>query len=214
MYDRIAFSFLQVADIDRAVAFYAELLGLPKTMDVGGGNMRWVEFDLPGGGCLAISDVVKPARKGGTVVFEVLDLDAEVGRLKQAGISFFGDIIQSPVCRMVPFADPDGNELMLHQLHDQTRLKPAAYGLVGKLTATDGNGAALAGILREGCQNMPGCTDYVVAHDAENPDVLWVTERWVSQAHHEASLQLPTVQQAIAKGRPLIAGMERVATTT
>jgi len=53
---------------------------------------------------------------------------------------------------------------------------------------------------------MPGCFSYVVAADATEPDALWVTEVWESQARHQASLQLPTVQAAIAKGRPLIAG--------
>ena len=34
---------------------------------------------------------------------------------------------------------------------------------------------------------------------------LWVTEVWESSASHRASLSLPSVQQAIAKGKPLIA---------
>jgi quinol monooxygenase YgiN len=53
---------------------------------------------------------------------------------------------------------------------------------------------------------MPGCLSYVVAADANEPDALWVTEVWQSQASHQASLQLPAVRAAIAKGRPLIAG--------
>jgi quinol monooxygenase YgiN len=35
---------------------------------------------------------------------------------------------------------------------------------------------------------------------------FWVTEVWDSQASHQASLNLPAVQQAIARGRPMIAG--------
>jgi quinol monooxygenase YgiN len=46
----------------------------------------------------------------------------------------------------------------------------------------------------------------VVAADPAEPDALWVTEVWDSQASHQGSLQLPAVQAAIAKGRPLIAG--------
>jgi quinol monooxygenase YgiN len=53
---------------------------------------------------------------------------------------------------------------------------------------------------------MPGCLSYVVARDVEDPDGLWVTEVWESQAAHEASLSLPSVQAAIQEGRPLIAG--------
>ncbi|HMD37543.1 MAG TPA: hypothetical protein VKH42_21355 [Vicinamibacterales bacterium] len=51
------------------------------------------------------------------------------------------------------------------------------YGLIGKMTAAKGE-----------------------------RDALWVTEVWDSKASHDASLSLPRVQAAIAKGRPLIAG--------
>lgn len=88
------------------------------------------------------------------------------------------------------------------------------FGLIGKITATAGHGTELAAILVEGTRRMPGCVSYVVAADAGDPDVLWITEVWRSQADHTASLQLPAVQAAIGKGRPLIAGMERVATVS
>jgi quinol monooxygenase YgiN len=55
---------------------------------------------------------------------------------------------------------------------------------------------------------MPGCLSYVVAEDPADADALWVTEVWVDQAAHRASLALPAVQAAIAKGRPLIAGFD------
>ena len=80
------------------------------------------------------------------------------------------------------------------------------YGLIGKMTAVAGRRDALASILIDGTVGMPGCLSYVVAADTAEPDALWVTEVWDSQASHQASLQLPGVQAAIAKGRPLIAG--------
>ncbi len=81
------------------------------------------------------------------------------------------------------------------------------YGLIGKMTATPGQGAALASILLAGASNMPGCLSYVVALDPAEPDALWITEVWDSEASHKASLALPSVRDAIAKGRPLIAAM-------
>ena len=88
------------------------------------------------------------------------------------------------------------------------------YGLIGKFTAVPGQRDALARILIDGTRDMPGCLGYVVASDASDPDGLWVTEVWDSKASHEASLQLPAVQAAIAEGRPLIAGFgERYETT-
>ena len=80
------------------------------------------------------------------------------------------------------------------------------YGLISKITALAGQRDALASILIDGTVSMPGCFSYVVAADATELDALWVTEVWESQAHHHASLQLPAVQAAIARGRPLITG--------
>jgi len=88
------------------------------------------------------------------------------------------------------------------------------YGLIAKITATAGQRDALAAILLEGTQSMPGCLSYVVAVDASDPDALWVSEVWDSQASHQASLKLPAVQAAIAKGRPLIAGFSNRVETT
>jgi quinol monooxygenase YgiN len=80
------------------------------------------------------------------------------------------------------------------------------YGLIGKITATAGQRDALADILLSGTSRMPGCLSYIIATDPADADGLWITEVWDSQASHQASLSLPDVKEAIAKGRPLIAG--------
>ena len=80
------------------------------------------------------------------------------------------------------------------------------YGLIAKLTSTPGQRDALQAILLENEGGMPGCLSYIVAQDPADPDALWVTEVWDTQESHAASLKLPSVQQAIARGRPLIAG--------
>ncbi|MND90890.1 Antibiotic biosynthesis monooxygenase [compost metagenome] len=82
------------------------------------------------------------------------------------------------------------------------------YGLIGRIKAQPGQRDALAAILLEGTDVMPGCFSYVVARDPADADALWVTEVWDSQESHRASLSLPGVQAAIAKGRPLIAGFD------
>ena len=81
------------------------------------------------------------------------------------------------------------------------------YGLIGKMLATPGNRDALVAILIEGTRDMPGCLSYVVATDASDANAIWITEAWDSEESHAASLKLPGVQQAIARGRPMIAGM-------
>lgn len=80
------------------------------------------------------------------------------------------------------------------------------YGLIGTIHAVPGARDELAAILIEGVGGMPGCLSYVVAHDPNDPDAVWVTEVWTDAEAHRASLALPSVQDAIARGRPLIAG--------
>ena len=80
------------------------------------------------------------------------------------------------------------------------------YGLISKINTVPGHRDALVAILLEGTQAMPGCISYVIASDPADDNAVWITEVWDSQASHKASLSLPSVQAAIAKGRPLIAG--------
>ena len=80
------------------------------------------------------------------------------------------------------------------------------YGLIGQMIAQPGQRAALAAILTEGTDRMPGNFGYLVGEDSANPDALWIVEIWLDKEAHAASLKLPAVQAAIAKGRPLIAG--------
>jgi len=79
------------------------------------------------------------------------------------------------------------------------------YGLIGKMTAVAGKRDELLAILLESTKAMPGCLSYLLATDPADADGLWITEVWTDAASHKASLTLPAVQAAIAKGRPLIA---------
>jgi len=87
------------------------------------------------------------------------------------------------------------------------------YGLIGKFTAVEGERDRLMKILLEGISGMPGCLSYVVASDPADETAIWITEVWDSKESHGASLTLPSVQEAIRLGRPLIAGMESIAET-
>lgn len=79
------------------------------------------------------------------------------------------------------------------------------HGLIGKMSAVPGKRDALIAILLEGVKNMPGCLSYIVAKDRSDPDAIWITEVWDNAESHRASLKLPAVQDAISRGRPLIA---------
>lgn len=89
-----------------------------------------------------------------------------------------------------------------------TAAKPDLYGLIGKMKAVAGQRDALIPIILEGAADMPGCLSYIVARDAEDADAIWITEVWDSEASHDASLKLPSVQAAIGKARDLVAGVE------
>lgn len=83
------------------------------------------------------------------------------------------------------------------------------YGLIGKIKAAPGQRDALISILLEDVSSMPGCLSYIVAQDPADADAIWITEVWDSQASHKASLSLPSVQNAIARGKPLIAAFDK-----
>ncbi|MGH9173934.1 MAG: putative quinol monooxygenase [Vicinamibacterales bacterium] len=76
------------------------------------------------------------------------------------------------------------------------------------MIAVPGQRDALIAILLEGVAGMPGCLSYVVAKDTADANAIWISEVWDSKASHEASLALPSVRQAITRGKPLIAGFE------
>jgi predicted enzyme related to lactoylglutathione lyase len=118
MLQKIAFTMYPVIDINRAKSFYEKNLGLTPSKISANGS--WLEYDLPGGGCFAITTLaegVKPSsNSGGRIAFEVTDLDELVIQLKNNGVKFKLDIFQFPVCRMAVILDSEGNAITLHQL--------------------------------------------------------------------------------------------------
>lgn len=117
MIKKVAFTVYPVVDMPRARRFYEENLGLKS-----GANHeeRWVEYDLPGGGCFAITTMaegVQPsAVAGGSVAFEVDDLAKLVSALKQRHVKIKIDIFETPVCKMAVAIDSEGNAFILHQI--------------------------------------------------------------------------------------------------
>jgi predicted enzyme related to lactoylglutathione lyase len=102
-------------DMERAAAFYGETLGLPRSVYIP--ERHFAEFET---GNLTLS-VINPegmgmehhvARSG--IALHVDDVAAARARLEAAGVTFMGDILDTGVCHMAFFADPDGNVLLLH----------------------------------------------------------------------------------------------------
>jgi predicted enzyme related to lactoylglutathione lyase len=103
-------------DLERAVAFYGDTLGLPRS--VYRPERNFAEFAT---GTVTLS-VVDPQRMGvgefrpnaNHLALHVEDVAAARAALEQRGVTFMGDIFDTGVCHMAFFQDPDGNALMLH----------------------------------------------------------------------------------------------------
>jgi predicted enzyme related to lactoylglutathione lyase len=114
---KVAFTMYPVKDAVRARAFYEKTLGL--TRGSASADGVWTEYDLPGGGCVALfggGGIEPSAEAGGSVALEVEDLDGLCARLRAQGVRFKADMIHSPVCRMSVILDSEGNAIVLHEL--------------------------------------------------------------------------------------------------
>lgn len=88
------------------------------------------------------------------------------------------------------------------------------YGLIGSMLVLPENRGELLSALAEASADLPGCLSYVVAADADDPSLVWVTEAWESKEAHAASLELEHVKAAIARAKPVLLGFgTRVETT-
>ncbi len=102
-------------DLDRAIDFYGGTLGLRRSVYVP--ERSYAEFET---GNVTLS-IVDGERMGiGHHVHQIAlalhvdDVDAARSALEERGVQFQGDILDTGVCHMAFFADPDGNALMLH----------------------------------------------------------------------------------------------------
>jgi catechol 2,3-dioxygenase-like lactoylglutathione lyase family enzyme len=109
--------FITVAteDIDAAIDFYSNVLGLPLAKRWG--HMPAVEFET---GTLTIAVMQSDAfgmkfrSNNHPIALRVDDVEAARAELQARGVQFKGDIIDSGVCHQAFFEDPDGNLLGLH----------------------------------------------------------------------------------------------------
>jgi predicted enzyme related to lactoylglutathione lyase len=113
---RVDFIGVPVRDRERAAKFYGETLGLEKNPN---SSERWIEFET-GNVTLALVPIeyirgeFQPLPDA-AIAIRVTDVEGAKRRLEEAGVKFKGDVIDSGVCHIAPFTDPDGNGLMLHR---------------------------------------------------------------------------------------------------
>lgn len=109
---RVDFIGVPSEDVERARAFYVETLGLRP--DAHAKYECWA-----GNTCFAIwspTNVGLPfvAQKGNPWALGVDDVARARAELEAKGVEFSGETLDTGVCHMAFFADPDGNALMLH----------------------------------------------------------------------------------------------------
>jgi quinol monooxygenase YgiN len=83
------------------------------------------------------------------------------------------------------------------------------FSMQARFEARDGQGDAFEAILLEAAEGLEGedaCLLYAVSRDAQEPDVVWVTEIWADGDAHAASLEDPAARALIARAMPLLAG--------
>jgi catechol 2,3-dioxygenase-like lactoylglutathione lyase family enzyme len=99
-------------DAERSRAFYVETLGLRQ--DERSEFEFWV-----GQTCFGIWEPAKfgmefAPQKNAHPALHVDDVAAARAELEGKGVEFMGEIMDTGVCHMAFFTDPDGNDLMLH----------------------------------------------------------------------------------------------------
>jgi catechol 2,3-dioxygenase-like lactoylglutathione lyase family enzyme len=115
----VDFIAVPVRDLQRADDFYGKTLGLPRSLNSG---PRWVEYDVDNVTIALISpeamgpkflDDFQPNKV--PIALRVSNVDKAREELQAVGVEFGGETIDSGVCHIAGFADPDGNALILHR---------------------------------------------------------------------------------------------------
>jgi predicted enzyme related to lactoylglutathione lyase len=104
-----------VKDYSAAKEFYGGLLGLEHSVDYGkvpGGEFETGNLTLQVMDAEAIGRQFEPSTH--PIALHVEDVEATRAELEGQGVRFVADTIDSGVCHMAIFSDPDGNVLMLH----------------------------------------------------------------------------------------------------
>jgi catechol 2,3-dioxygenase-like lactoylglutathione lyase family enzyme len=113
--EHVDFVSVPVTDIERSTRWYADTLGLPQT-----GFGAWPEFKLGDNVFLYLLDPTNIGQEfrgphTSALALRVPDVAEAKRELESRGVTFDGDVLDTGVCHMAFFRDPDGNALMLHR---------------------------------------------------------------------------------------------------
>jgi predicted enzyme related to lactoylglutathione lyase len=115
--ERADFVSVPVSDLTRADEFYGQTLGLERNPN---SSERWVEYELGNVTVALVSPEAmgpefEPRPNQMPIALRVADVAEARRKLEAAGVEFGHETIDSGVCHIAGFADPDGNALQLHR---------------------------------------------------------------------------------------------------
>jgi catechol 2,3-dioxygenase-like lactoylglutathione lyase family enzyme len=113
--ERTDFVSVPVRDVERATRFYRDTLGLEQVSEGG-----WPEFQLGENVSLYLIDPTNIGQEFSAphtahIALRVPDVAETRTELEGRGVEFDGETLDTGVCHMAFFRDPDGNQLMLHR---------------------------------------------------------------------------------------------------
>jgi predicted enzyme related to lactoylglutathione lyase len=111
----VDFATVFVKDYLAATEFYGQTLGLERSVDYGkipGGEFEAGNLTLQVLDAAAVGQEFRPNTH--PIALHVEDVEAARADLESKGVSFPADTMDSGVCHMAPFTDPDGNVFLLH----------------------------------------------------------------------------------------------------
>jgi catechol 2,3-dioxygenase-like lactoylglutathione lyase family enzyme len=115
--EHVDFWTVPVTDVERSKQFYGETLGLP---EVEHPEQGFPEYRLGDNGFLyllsleAIGSAFRAPHDAGFSL-RVPDVEAAKAELEEKGVTFNGPLLDTGVCHMAFFGDPDGNQIVLHR---------------------------------------------------------------------------------------------------
>jgi predicted enzyme related to lactoylglutathione lyase len=121
----VDFAYIPVTDFAVAKRFYSEVLGLTQSKQYG--RMPGGEFET---GTLTLQILQAEAfgqqfnRSPNPIALHVDDVHQARAQLESHGIEFLGETMDSGVCHMAFFRDPDGHALMLHHRYAPPEARP------------------------------------------------------------------------------------------
>ena len=115
----VDFVSIPTTDLERAMAFYGDVLGLPRSVvwqrpghEPVGAEYETGTVTLALMACERLGIEFRP--NAAPIALQVADVPAARAELESRGVAFRGETIDSGVCHQAIFEDPDGNVLDLH----------------------------------------------------------------------------------------------------